>query len=70
MPKGKGATRRPFAFKHDPRTAVDRVGQEERTVTLDDDANFFTWAAEQWAAPRWTVDLDPWQDGSNYYGCA
>jgi hypothetical protein len=33
--------------------------QEHRTATLEDDANFFTWAHAQW--PRYTVQLDPWE---------
>ena len=37
------------------------LGSEHRRVTLDDGVAFFVWAAEQWPAPRWTVELDPWQ---------
>ena len=36
------------------------IGQGHRTVTLDAGLNFFEWAHEQWPAPRWTVELDPW----------
>jgi hypothetical protein len=37
------------------------VGQEQRTITLDDAVNFFGWAHEQWPEPRWTIELDPGQ---------
>ncbi len=30
-------------------------------VTLPDGASFFAWAHENWPAPRWTVQLDPWE---------
>jgi hypothetical protein len=39
------------------------IGQEHRTVRLDDDANFFEWAHRTWPEPRYTVQLDPWQLG-------
>jgi hypothetical protein len=35
------------------------VSQEHRTVTLDDTVNFHAWAAEQWPAPQWTIELEP-----------
>lgn len=37
------------------------LGMSHGTVTLDDDVSFFEWAGEHWPAPRWSVDLDPWQ---------
>ena len=37
------------------------IRQGHRTVTLDAGLNFFEWAHEQRPAPRWTVELDPWQ---------
>jgi hypothetical protein len=37
------------------------LGREHRTVTLGDEESFFEWAAENWPAPRWTVELAPWQ---------
>lgn len=37
------------------------LGQEHRTVSLDDGISFFEWAHENWPEPRWTVQLDPWQ---------
>jgi len=47
--------------EHDPSKPWIVVGHGRGTVTLEDDASFFAWAREQWAAPRWTVELDPWQ---------
>ena len=37
------------------------LGSEHRIITLEDDVNFFAWAAGRWPAPRSTVELDPWQ---------
>jgi hypothetical protein len=37
------------------------LGQEHRTITLDDGVGFFEWAHDHWPSPRWTVELDPWQ---------
>jgi hypothetical protein len=37
------------------------LDSEHRTVTLEDGVSFFEWSAEHWPAPRWTVELDPWQ---------
>ena len=34
---------------------------EHRTVELDEGADFYGWAHEQWDASRYTVQLDPWQ---------
>jgi hypothetical protein len=42
------------------------IGSEHRTVELDDEVSFVAWAAEQWPAQRWTVQLDPWQVGSTW----
>jgi hypothetical protein len=36
------------------------LGRTHRTITLEDGASFFDWVAENWPAPRWTVELDPW----------
>ncbi len=47
--------------EHDPQRPWIVVGQEQRIVWLDDRARFGEWAAEQWPAPRWTAELDPWQ---------
>ena len=37
------------------------VGQEHRSVELEDGIDFIRWAREQWPEPRWTIELDPWQ---------
>ena len=37
------------------------LGTEHRTVVLEDGADFYSWARQQWPSPRWTVQLDPWQ---------
>jgi hypothetical protein len=31
------------------------------TVELDEHVNFFTWAAETWPPPQFSVELDPYQ---------
>jgi hypothetical protein len=53
-----------FSFtltEHDPEQPWIVRHQERRTVELDDGVRFFEWARKQWPAPRWTVELDPWQ---------
>jgi hypothetical protein len=47
--------------QHDPERPWLVRGQEHRTVRLDGDEDFFAWAHEMWPAPRWSVQLDPWQ---------
>jgi len=47
--------------EHDPQRPWIVLGQQHVTVQLDDGVEFFEWAAERWPAPRWTVELDPWQ---------
>ena len=37
------------------------VDTSHRSVTLPDGESFFAWAHENWPAPRWTVQLDPWE---------
>jgi hypothetical protein len=37
------------------------LGSEQRTVKLPDGRDFFAWAHEQWPAPRWSIEVDPWQ---------
>lgn len=54
--------------KHDSERPWIVVGQEHRIVTLDDGVKFFEWANENWPAPRWTVQLDPWQLTSAWPG--
>jgi hypothetical protein len=53
-----------YAFtvtEHDPARPWIVLGQDHRSVMLDDGASFFEWAAERWPKPRWTVEVDPWQ---------
>jgi hypothetical protein len=38
------------------------VAHERRTVELEDGTNFFEWAHRAWPEPRFTVQLDPYQD--------
>lgn len=59
-----------FSFtltEHDPDRPWIVVGSEHQTATLPHNANFFEWARERWPEPRWTVQLDPWQDGPNSF---
>jgi hypothetical protein len=35
--------------------------REHRTAALEAGVGFFDWAYELWPAPRWTVELEPWQ---------
>ncbi len=58
-----------FAFtvtEHDPDRPWIVRSQDHCTVTLDDNVKFFEWAAEQFPAPRWTVELDPFQLGPDW----
>jgi len=53
-----------FSFtliEHDPHRPWIVLGSEHRTITLDDEADFFEWAIQRWPSPRWTVEPDPWQ---------
>jgi hypothetical protein len=47
--------------EHDPEKPWLVRGISHGTATLEDDASFFEWAAEHWPAPRWSVELDPYQ---------
>ena len=47
--------------EHDANRPWIVVGREHRTVELDEVVVFYEWAHERWPAPRWTVELDPWQ---------
>ena len=47
--------------EHDPDRPWIVRGHDRHTVTLEDGVEFFAWAGEQWPAPRWSVQLDPWQ---------
>jgi hypothetical protein len=38
------------------------VGENQRrTIELEDDENFFLWAAREYPRDRFTVELDPYQ---------
>jgi len=57
--------RTPFLLDSDAETLTPpcpnlAVPAAERT-RLAGDPEFFEWAAEQWPAPRWSVEVDPWQ---------
>jgi hypothetical protein len=55
---------RSFSFtitEHDPDRPWIVTGVEQRTVELEDDLDFFAWAAERWPAKRFTIQLDPWE---------
>jgi len=47
--------------EHDPEQPWIVVGTSHAQVALPDDVNFYAWAHEHWPAPRWSVQLDPWQ---------
>jgi hypothetical protein len=47
--------------EHDPERPWIVVATRHGQVKLSDDASFFAWAHENWPAPRWSVQLDPWQ---------
>jgi hypothetical protein len=52
--------------EHDPERPWIVLGRERQSVMLDDDVLFAVWAHEQWPAPRWSVELDPWQLGGQW----
>ena len=47
--------------EHDPERPWMVLSSEHRTIKLPDGMDFFTWAREQWPAPRWSVQVDPWE---------
>jgi hypothetical protein len=47
--------------EHDPGRPWIVLGSSHGQVALPDEQSFFAWAAEEWPAPRWSVQLDPWQ---------
>ena len=47
--------------RHDSDRPWIVVDTSHRSVTLPDGESFFAWAHENWPAPRWTVQLDPWE---------
>jgi len=55
---------REFGFtitEHDPDRPWMVLSSEHRTIKLPDGMDFLTWAREQWPAPRWSVQADPWE---------
>ena len=46
---------------HDPERPWIVVGRESQTVELEDGVNFFEWAHAEWPAPRYSVELAPWE---------
>jgi len=56
--------------EHDPGRPWIVLGSGRGRVTLPDDHSFFEWAREQWPAPRWSVELDPWQLSPGWSGSA
>jgi hypothetical protein len=49
--------------EHDPDRPWMVLASEHRTIKLPDGLEFFAWARTQWPAPRWSVELDPWELG-------
>jgi hypothetical protein len=47
--------------EHDPDRPWMVLSSEHRTIKLPDGMDFLTWAREQWPAPRWSVQVDPWE---------
>jgi hypothetical protein len=47
--------------EHDAERPWIVLETSHQTIVLDDGIEFFEWAAQRWPAPRWTVQLDPWQ---------
>jgi hypothetical protein len=45
----------------DPERPWIVVGTSHGQVTLAYEASFFAWAHENWPAPRWSVELDPYE---------
>jgi hypothetical protein len=46
--------------EHDRERPWIVIGRAHHKVTLEAEESFFQWVAENWPAPRWTVELDPW----------
>lgn len=47
--------------EHDPERPSMVLSSEHRTIKLPDGLEFFAWERDQWPAPQWSVELDPWQ---------
>jgi hypothetical protein len=56
--------------EHDPERPWMVLSSEHRTIKLPHGRDFFTWAREQWPAPHWSVQLDPWQLAPGWSGTA
>ena len=56
--------------EHDPERPWMVLSSEHRTIKLPDGMNFFAWSSGQWPAPRWSVELDPWQLAPKWPGSA
>jgi hypothetical protein len=52
--------------EYDPKKPWLAISTSRRQVELDDAHSFVHWAHERWPAPRYTVQLDPWSDGSDF----
>jgi hypothetical protein len=46
--------------EHDPERPWIVHDQRHETVQLDEQANFYVWAAQHYPHDRFTVELDPW----------
>jgi hypothetical protein len=49
--------------EHHPTKPWLVLGTTQHTAQLDDDTDFFSWAAERWPTDRFTVQPAPWQLG-------
>ncbi len=47
--------------EHDPNRPWIIRDQQQRAVELEDDENFFEFAAREHPSPRWSVELGPYQ---------
>jgi hypothetical protein len=47
--------------EHDPERPWIVHRSEHFMIELKDGVDFFSWAQEHWPAPRFRVELDPWQ---------
>jgi hypothetical protein len=47
--------------EHDPDRPWIVVGTGWHVIELKAGENFFDWANRMWPAPRFSVELDPWQ---------
>lgn len=47
--------------EHDPERPWMVLSSEHRTIKLPDGMDFSSWARDHWPAPRWSVQVDPWE---------